>query len=170
MMIFSQPKGKTGGSQGDPYSTWKSRTCLFLRGASHSYSTWHCHVPVLPAPGNPGIASFYEVPPHIINTHYEQNCTDLEREKNAHHSILQEFMLVLQKELSDEALSIWAVSHIGAFVSCICILSSNHIICLQLQSYMVHCIFPITHRMWFVSSVVILCKRPRAEEPSLSAN
>jgi len=39
---------------------------------------------ILIVPGNPGLASFYE-----------------------------EFMLVLQKELSDEALSIWAVSHIG---------------------------------------------------------
>ena len=79
---------------------------------------------ILIVPGNPGLASFYEVPPHIINTHSEQNCTDLEREKNAHHFILQEFMLVLQKELSDDSLSIWAVSHIG-FIMFITITACN---------------------------------------------
>ena len=130
---------------------------------------------ILIVPGNPGLASFYEVPLIIINTHYEQSCSDLEREKNAHHSILQEFMLVLQKELSDEALSIWAVSHIGAFVSCICIVSlqSYSLFTIKIMHgtwYMVHCIFAIIHGMRFVSSVVILCKRSRAEEPSLSAN
>ena len=68
---------------------------------------------ILIVPGNPGLASFYEVPLLIF---WPKLYRFRDREKNIHQSTMQEFMLVLQKELSEEPLSIWAVSHIGAFV------------------------------------------------------
>ena len=68
---------------------------------------------ILIVPGNPGLASFYEVPSVFLIRE------DLPIESYIfveilQQSFVQEFMLVLQREISEEPLSIWAVSHIGA--------------------------------------------------------
>ena len=63
-------------------------------------------------------------------------------------------MLVLQKELSDEPLTIWTVSHIGAFVGCFNLFAKS--ICAVRYGYDV--------------IKVIVDVRSRAEEPFLSTN
>ena len=64
---------------------------------------------ILIVPGNPGLASFYEVPSVFFFLFKSYIFVEILQQ-----SFVQEFMLVLQREISEEPLSIWAVSHIGA--------------------------------------------------------
>ena len=86
---------------------------------------------IIIVPGNPGLASFYEV----ILTVATLILASL--------SLVQEFMLTLQEQLGDPALTIWAFSYIGHETRSPSLVPTGH--CLSPNSLMMMMTTPRPH-------------------------